>query len=67
MGIFVSFLLATLRALSFLKLSIEIFFGSCSSGILVTHNTLYLLSPRLCFFIVLKRDLTVKNDDSPTN
>ena len=28
------------------------------------HNTLYLLSPRLCFFIVIKRDLFVYRDDS---
>ena len=28
---------------------------------------LYLLSPRLCFFIVLKRDLSVYRDDSLTN
>ena len=27
-------------------------------------NTLYLLSPRLCFFIVFKRDLFVYRDDS---
>ena len=30
-------------------------------------NTLYLLSPRLCFFIVLKRDLFVYHDDSLTS
>ena len=30
------------------------------------RNTLYLLSPRLCFFIV-KRDLFVYRDDSLTN
>ena len=30
-------------------------------------NTLYLLSPRLCFFIVLKRDLFVYRDDSLTS
>ena len=29
----------------------------------ICHNTLYLLSPRLCFFIVLKRDLCVYHDD----
>ena len=67
MGIFVSFLLGTFRDFFFLKLPIEIFFGSCSSGILVTRNTLYLLSPRLCFFVVLKRDLTVKNDNTQTS
>ena len=32
----------------------------------LSHNTLYLLSPRLCFFIVLKRDLFVYRDDSLT-
>ena len=30
-------------------------------------NTLYLLSPRLCFFIVLKRDLFIYRDDSLTS
>ena len=30
-------------------------------------NKLYLLSPRLCFFIVLKRDLCVYCDDSLTS
>ena len=30
-------------------------------------NTLYLLSPRLCFFIVLKHDLCVYRDDSLTS
>ena len=30
-------------------------------------HTLYLLSPRLCFFIVLKRDLFVYHDDSLTS
>ena len=29
----------------------------------LSRNTLYLLSPRLCFFIVLKRDLFVYRDD----
>ena len=29
-------------------------------------NTLYLVSPRLCFFIVLRRDLCVYSDDSLT-
>ena len=33
----------------------------------LSHNTLYLLSPRLCFFIVLKRDLFVYRDDSSTS
>ena len=33
----------------------------------LSHNTLYLLSPRLCFFIVLKRDLFVYHDDSMTS
>ena len=33
----------------------------------LSHNTLYLLSPRLCFFIVLKRDLFVYCDDSLTS
>ena len=30
-------------------------------------NTLYLLSPRICFFIILKRGLIVNRDDSLTN
>ena len=30
----------------------------------LSRNTLYLLNPRLCFFIVLKRDLFVYRDDS---
>ena len=30
----------------------------------LSHNTLYLLSPRLCFFIELKRDVFVYRDDS---
>ena len=30
----------------------------------LSHNTLYLLIPRLCCFIVLKRDLFVYRDDS---
>ena len=29
----------------------------------LSRNTLYLLSPHLCFFIVLKRDLFVYRDD----
>ena len=33
----------------------------------LSHNTLYLLSPRLCFFIILKRDLFVYRDDSFTS
>ena len=33
----------------------------------LSRNTLYLLSPRLCFFIVLKRDLFVYLDDSLTS
>ena len=33
----------------------------------LSHNTLYLLSPRLCFFIVLKRDLFFYHDDSLTS
>ena len=32
-----------------------------------SHNTLYLLSFRLCFFIVLKHDLFVYRDDSLTS
>ena len=32
----------------------------------LSHNTLYLLSPRLLFFIVLQRDLFVYSDDSLT-
>ena len=30
----------------------------------LSHNTLYLLSPRLCFVIVLNRNLFVYRDDS---
>ena len=33
----------------------------------LSRNTLYLLSPRLCFFIVLKRVLIVYRDDSLTS
>ena len=33
----------------------------------LSHNTLYLSNPRLCFFIVLKRDLFVYRDDSLTS
>ena len=33
----------------------------------LSHNTLYLLSPRFCFFIVLKHDLFVNSDDLLTN
>ena len=33
----------------------------------LSRNTLYLLSPRLFFFIVLKRDLFVYRDESFTN
>ena len=33
----------------------------------MSRNTLYLLSPRLCFFIVLKRDLFVYRDESLTS
>ena len=33
----------------------------------LSSNTLYLLSPRLCFFIGLKRDLFVYRDDSFTS
>ena len=33
----------------------------------LSRNTLYLFSPRLCFFIALKRDLYVYRDDSLTN
>ena len=32
----------------------------------LSRNTLYLLSHRLCFFIILKRDLFVYLDDSLT-
>ena len=32
-----------------------------------SRSTMYLLSPRLCFFIVLKRDLFVYRDDSLTS
>ena len=33
----------------------------------LSHSTLYLLSPRLCFFIVLKRDLFVYRGDPLTS
>ena len=33
----------------------------------MTRNTLYMLSPRLCFFIVLKCDLFIHRDDSLTS
>ena len=33
----------------------------------LSRNALYLLSPRLCWFIVLKRDLFVYRDDSLTS
>ena len=33
----------------------------------LSHNTLCQLSPRLCFFIVLKRDLFIYRDDSLTS
>ena len=33
----------------------------------LSRNTLYLVSSRLCFFIVLKRDLIVYRDDSLTS
>ena len=36
----------------------------CSIYFYLSRNTLYLLSHRLCFFIVLKRDLFVCCDDS---
>ena len=32
----------------------------------LSHNTMYLLSHRLCFFILLKRDLIAYRDDSLT-
>ena len=35
-------------------------------GLHLSRNTLYLSSPRLCFFIVFKRDLCVYLDDSLT-
>ena len=47
---------------------------SFSSGVVwqsrdlqLSRKTLYLLSPRLCFFIVIKRDLFVYRDDSLTS
>ena len=33
----------------------------------LSRNTLYLLCPRLCFFLVLNRDLYVYRDDSLTS
>ena len=38
-----------------------------SMDLQLSHNKLYQLSPRLCFFIVLKRDLFVYHDDSLTS
>ena len=38
-----------------------------SSDLQLSRNTLHLFSPRLCFFIVLKRDLFVYHDDSLTS
>ena len=38
-----------------------------SRDLQLSRNTLYLLSPRLCFFIVLNRDLHVNRDDSLTS
>ena len=38
-----------------------------SRDLQLSHNTLYLLSPHLCFFIVLNRDLFVYRDDSLTS
>ena len=37
-----------------------------SRDLQLSRNTLYLLRPRLCFFIVLKCDLFVYRDDSLT-
>ena len=37
-----------------------------SMDLQMSRNTLYLLSPRLCFFIVLNSDLYVYRDDSFT-
>ena len=46
----------------------------CSSGVVwqtrdlhLSHNTLCLLSPRLSFFIALKRDLFVNREESSTS
>ena len=38
-----------------------------SRDLQLSRNTLYLLSPRVCFFIVLKCDLFVYHDDSLTS
>ena len=38
-----------------------------SRDLQMSRITLYLLSPRLCFFIGLKRDLFVYRDDSLTS
>ena len=38
-----------------------------SGDLQLSCNTLHLLSPCLCFFIVLKRDLFVYHDDSLTS
>ena len=52
---------------------IEALYGNVSScgfwqtrDLHLSRSTLYLLSPRLCFFIVLKRDLFVYRDGSLT-
>ena len=58
------------------RASIDVFFCllQVSSGVVwqtrdlqLSRNTLYLLSPRLCFFIVFNHDLFVNRDDSLTS
>ena len=68
------YILLTERTLYNLSIYILIMFLlllQISSGVIwqtrdvqLSRNTLYLLSPRLCFIIVLKRDLFVFRDDS---
>ena len=41
-------------------------FNMQSRGLQLSRDTLYLLSPRLCFFMVLNCDLLVYRDNSVT-
>ena len=67
-------MLSWTEALSSVASTDDILLLQISSGVVwlsrdlkLSHNTLYLLSPRLCFFILLKRDLFVYRDDSLTS
>ena len=49
-------------------LLLQISSGDWQSRVLqLSRNSLFLLSPRLCFFIVLNRDLFFSRDDSITS